>query len=134
PRGPSTHIRRDPKCETAFILVARLNPSDQVMSIGLAYCRRTWCHHLALDFLALHPRALDAPRRMSAVGSGIAYGLVQLTGNLGISRIWGEATQHSAPFYEKLLEVRPIHDLFIIEALEMAAIRRRQSKLEAGSC
>jgi len=67
--------------------------------------------------------------RVSGVGSGITYGLVQLAKALNISRVWGEATANSASFYEKLLEKSPIHDLFLIEAREMAAITKRQENL-----
>jgi hypothetical protein len=72
---------------------------------------------------------LNNPHQISGTGSGIVYGLVLLAAALAIPRIWGEATARSAPFYEKLLELKPIGDLFIIEAPEMAPIRRRQSKL-----
>jgi hypothetical protein len=66
---------------------------------------------------------------VSGIGSGIVFGLVQLAGALNIRRIWGEATANSAPFYEKLLAVSPVQDLFIIEAREMAAITERQQKI-----
>ena len=122
-------VRRDPKCETAFIMVATTRHLNRDVPVGLAYCRRTWCHHLALDFLALHPGALAQDWRVDGVGSGIVFGLVQLAKTLDIARIWGEATVNSAPFYEKLLEVSPIQDLFVIEAREMAAIIKRQEKI-----
>ena len=35
---------------------------------------------------------------------------------------------NSAPFYEKLLAVSPIEDLFVIEARKMGAITKRQEK------
>lgn len=127
--GLQRAIRRDPKCEVAFIMVAATRRKHRAEPVGLAYCRRTWCHHLALDFLAVHPCALTPDWRVSGVGSGIVFGLVQLAGALGIPRIWGEATANSAPFYEKLLAVSPIQDLFIIEAREMAAIAKRQAKI-----
>ena len=66
---------------------------------------------------------------MSGVGSGVVFGLVQLAKALGVSRIWGEATRNSAAFYEKLLAVSPVQDLFIIEEPEMAAITKRQEKI-----
>ena len=122
-------IRRDTKCEVAFIMIAAIRRKDRDLPVGLAYCRRTWCHHLVLDFLALHPRALGQNWPMTGVGSGIMFGLVQLANSLGISRIWGEATYSSAPFYEKLLAVHPVQDLFLIEAIEMAAIAKRQEKI-----
>jgi len=117
-------LHQDAICEVAFVLLARLRSPHRESSIGLAYCRRTWCHHLALDFLALHPRALGSDPRIIGTGSGIVYGLVQLASVLEIPRIWGEATVHSAGFYEELLGVQLIRDLFVIEAPEMSAIRR----------
>lgn len=120
-------IHRDERCEVAFILIATARQSGRDVPLGLAYCRRTWCHHLALDFLALHPRTLDERGQVAGVGSGIVFGLVQLAEVLRVARIWGEATAHSAPFYERLLALRPILDLFTIEAREMAAIRSRQA-------
>jgi len=110
-------------------MVATIRQGRRDLPVGLAYCRRTWCHHLALDFLALHPRALDQTGRVSGIGSGIVFGLVQLARALNIRRIWGEATVNSAPFYEKLLAVSPVQDLFVIEFREMAAITKRQEKI-----
>jgi hypothetical protein len=115
--------------EVAFILIATIVEGNHELPIGLAYCRRTWCHHLALDFLALHPRTLDEQKHVAGVGSGIVYCLVRLADALGIRRIWGEATAHSAPFYEKLLGRAPIWDLFEIESREMKAIQNRQAKI-----
>jgi hypothetical protein len=126
--GLKRSIERDEWCEIAFIMVASIRQGRREVPVGLAYCRRTWCHHLALDFLALHPCALEQPGRMNGVGSGIVFGLVQLAKALRIPRVWGEATVHSAPFYEKLLAVAPIQDLFIIEAGEMEAISSRQDR------
>lgn len=122
-------IRRNPKCEVAFIMTATIRHGRLDLPVGLGYCRRTWCHHLALDFLAVHPRALDRSRRVSGVGSGIAFGLVRLANALNIPRIWGEATVNSASFYESLLAVSSVQDLFIIEAAEMAAIVKRQENI-----
>ena len=122
-------MQRDTRCEVAFIMVATIRQGRQNLPVGLAYCRRTWCHHLALDFLALHPRALDQAWRVSGIGSGIIFGLVQLAKALRIRRIWGEATVNSAPFYEKLLAVSPVRDLFVIETQEMTAITKRQNKI-----
>jgi len=122
-------IRRDSKCEVAFIMVAAIRRENRDLPIGLAYCRRTWCHHFALDFLALHPRVLRQSCRVSGVGSGIMFGLVQLANAFAVPRIWGEATVSSAPFYEKLLAVHRVQDLFVIEAPEMAAIAERQKKI-----
>ena len=39
--------------------------------------------------------------------------------------IWGEATATSARFYEKVLEIRPVKDLFIIQRDTMRDIAQR---------
>jgi len=122
-------FNRNKRCEVAFILIATTQLGNHEMPIGLAYCRRTWCHHLAIDFLALHPHTLDEREQVAGVGSGIVYGLVRLAKALRIRRIWGEATVHSAPFYERLLALAPILDLFVIESREMTAIQNRQAKI-----
>jgi hypothetical protein len=127
--GLCRNVRAEPTCEIAFIMVATIRQGRGNLAVGLAYCRRTWCHHLALDFLALHPRALNPAWPVSGIGSGIIFGLVQLAGALNIRRIWGEATVNSAPFYEKLLAVSPVQDVFMIELREMTAITKRQEKL-----
>jgi hypothetical protein len=122
-------LTRNKRCEVAFILIATTKVRGREIPIGLAYCRRTWCHHLALDFLALHPRILGGREQIAGVGSGIVFGLVKLAKMLHARRIWGEATVHSAPFYERLLGLVPTLDLFVIEAREMAEIRSRQAKI-----
>lgn len=110
-------------------MIAMIRRGRLDVPMGLAYCRRTWCHHLALDFLAVHPRALEQTPLVSGVGSGIVFGLVQLARSLEITHIWGEATKHSATFYEKLLAAAPVQDLFVIQAPEMKAITKRQEKI-----
>jgi hypothetical protein len=127
--GLYREIQAETKCEVAFIMVASIRLGRRDVPVGLAYCRRTWCHHLALDFLALHPRALAPTLRVSGFGSGIVFGLVQLAKVLKVRRIWGETTVHSAPFYEKLLAVSPVRDLFIIDTREMDAITERQNRI-----
>lgn len=129
--GLQRKIRREPKCEVAFIMVATMRHGRRDLPIGLAYCRRTWCHHLALDFLASHPRMLTALPPAEGLGSGIIFCLVQLANALNIPRIWGEATANSAGFYERLLAVSPVQDLFVIESPGMTAITRRQQKISA---
>src|SRR2546423_23683 len=49
-------IRQNQQAEISFLLLARADwlPSSSVL--GLAQCRRTYCHHLILEFLSVHPR------------------------------------------------------------------------------
>lgn len=40
--------------------------------------------------------------------------LMGLADSLGMETLWGEATASSASFYEKVLRIRPMKDLFIV--------------------
>lgn len=91
--------------------------------LALAYCRRTWCHHLVLDFLAVRPGLTFAKQPVSGIGSGVLARLMDMADSLGMETMWGEATASSAPFYEKVLQFRPVKDLFIVRRDAMRSVR-----------
>lgn len=117
--------RRSERAEIAFLLVASAEWAKRYKFLALAYCRRTWCHHLALDFLAVRPGLTFANQPISGMGAGILFSLSDLADALGMEMIWGEATASSARFYEKVLEIRPVKDLFIIRRDMMRDIAQR---------
>lgn len=99
-------IRRDPKAEVAMILVAGATWRTATPILGFAYFRRSWSHHLIVDFLSAHPRVIDGkPERIRGVGTGLINQLVAVAEAMKIPCIWGEATSHSAPFYQRALGV-----------------------------
>src|SRR5687768_3144156 len=51
-------IRKDPQCEAVFILIAHARWHALSPILGFCFCRRTWCHHIILDFAAAHPNAI----------------------------------------------------------------------------
>ena len=116
-------IRRNHRAEVAFLLVASADWARRYKFLALAYCRRTWCHHLVLDFLAVRPGLTFANQPVSGMGTGILFSLTNLAEALGMEMIWGEATASSAPFYEKILQSSPVQDLFIIRGETMRGIR-----------
>ena len=117
-------IRRNKRAEMAFLLVASAEWAKRYKFLALAYCRRTWCHHLVLDFLAVRPGLTFANQPIYGIGAGILFSLTKLADSLGIETIWGEATASSATFYEKVLQIRPVKDLFIIHRDTMERIQR----------
>ena len=117
-------MRRNKCAEIAFLLVASAEWAKRYKFIALAYCRRTWCHHLVLDFLAVRPGLTFANQPIYGIGAGILFSLTKLADSLGIETIWGEATASSATFYEKVLQIRPVKDLFIIHRDTMERIQR----------
>lgn len=121
-------VRRNKQVEVSFLLMARAAwfPSSVP---GLVQCRRTYCHHFILEFLAVHPSVVGkvAPR-VQGVGSGLLYSLAELAGTLGAPLIWGEATVHSAQFYAKALGVPAIEDYFFIRDSILEHCRRAFSE------
>src|SRR5256885_8082263 len=101
-------IRRNERAEIAFLLVASAEWVKRYKFLALAYCRRTWCHHLVLDFLAVHPGVSFAKQPIYGIGAGILFSLTNFASALGMNTIWGEATARSAPFYEKVLQISPV--------------------------
>src|SRR5437870_10258816 len=50
-----TAIRRNERAEIAFLLVASAAWMKRYKFLAVAYCRRTWRHHLVRDFLTVRP-------------------------------------------------------------------------------
>ena len=132
-------IRRNKRAELAFLLVASAAWAKPYKFLALAYCRRTWCHHLVLDFLAVRPGLTFANQPISGMGSGILAALMDLADSLGMETMWGEATASSASFYKKVLQLPSVKDLFIVHRAamqEMAqtyfANQKRRLAIETG--
>jgi hypothetical protein len=126
-------IRRNERAELAFLMVASAEWSKRYKFLALAYCRRTWCHHLVLDFLAVRPGVSFAGQPIRGIGTGILASLMGLADSLGMETMWGEATASSAPFYERVLKTKPIKDLFIIRRKTMQRIFRDHVRKEERS-
>ena len=96
-------VKRQPAGELGFLLVARplWKPSPAVL--GIAWCWRTWCHHIVLDFLAVHPATNDPAGGYKGMGSAMLRGVAMVAREIACPLVWGEATATSARFYEKCL-------------------------------
>lgn len=103
------------RAELAFLMVASAAWAKPHKFLALAYCRRTWCHHLVLDFLAVRPGVSFANQPIRGIGSGILATLAGLADSLSMETMWGEATASSAAFYEKVLKIYPVKDLFVLQ-------------------
>ena len=118
-------VRREPQGEFGMMLLAKPTWRASAPVLGFCFARRSWCHHLNVDFLGVHPRVLgNARERVHGVGTGLLYQLVQLADEFRISCIWGEATVNSAGFYERALGIKAISDHFFIEGEAMAHCRK----------
>ncbi|PWU16002.1 MAG: hypothetical protein C5B50_14275 [Verrucomicrobia bacterium] len=119
-------IATSPQAEVSFILLAKADWFQSSSALGLAQCRRTYCHNLILEFLEVHPLVVGKTAPViEGVGSGILFGLAEMAGRLGIGSIWGEATAHSAPFYAKAIGVGQIDDQFSMRGGALEHCRRK---------
>ena len=103
--------------------IARSRPAGFIFGIAVAApmsaaCSRrsgpstlvcTWCHHLIVDFLFVHPRICGKIEPVKGVGVGLLQGICLIARSLQCKRVWGEATLDSASFYEHHLH-RTVED------------------------
>jgi hypothetical protein len=118
-------ISGDTQDEVGFLLVAESVWENTPQTLAMAWCRRTWCHHIVLDFLACHPFVFDPRSGFSGIGSAMLVALGLVTARLDIHLIWGEATSVSAGFYSKrVLGGQPVTDHFFIQDTHLASLQR----------
>jgi hypothetical protein len=105
-------IASQPQAEIGFLLVAKPTWKPAPRTLGIAWCRRTWCNHIVLDFLAAHPSTLG--KDYAGIGTALLYSTARVAGRIQAPLVWGEATALSAPFYRRVLDVEGILDHFFI--------------------
>lgn len=102
--------------EVALVLIVRPAWDSPIPTLGIAHLRRTWCNHLFLEFLALHPQVLLRRReKVSSVGLAMLHQIVALAERINAPCIRGEATEGSHTWYEQRLAVQEVRDHFFIE-------------------
>lgn len=110
-------ITADPQGEYCFHL--KVTADWFPASLGGAMVRRTWCHHLMIDFLFVHPRICGKVTHVRGVGIEILRAICLIARALNCKRVWGEATLDSAPFYNRQLH-QTVEDHFHIERPQIA--------------
>lgn len=120
-------VGASPRCEVGFILVAKADGPESLATPAVAWCRRTWCNHLVLDFLAVHPALNDPKGGYKGMGFAMFIGIALIAERLGCQLVWGEATETSCTFYQKLLGGTPVLDHFFFGPEALAALRRELS-------
>jgi hypothetical protein len=119
-------LARHPDAEISVVFIARGDWFSDSAVIGFAQCRRTYCHHLILEFLATHPRIIaKSGIKVTGIGAGLVCALAEVAGLLGMKAVWGEATRNSAPFYTKLFSGPQVTDHFFIQDGVMDHCRRK---------
>lgn len=83
--------------------------------LGGAMIRRAWHHHLALDFLFVHPRIAGKLVNVKSVGLQLLQAVCLIAHTLDCQRVWGETTEDSASFYRRYLK-QPVDDRFALDS------------------
>jgi hypothetical protein len=83
-------------------------------SLGGAMVRRTWSHHLMIDFLFMHPQVCSRMVNVKSIGFNLLRAICLIADTLRCKRVWGEATEDSSAFYQSCLG-GVIEDMFSIE-------------------
>lgn len=117
-----SRVQRQPGIELGFLLIARPRWKPAPAVLGLAWCRRTWCHHIVLDFLAIHPATNDPDGGYKGMGGAMLRGVATVAREIDCPLVWGEATATSARFYEKMLGGEIIQDHFFIRSQQLASL------------
>jgi len=121
------------QAEVALLLLARADWFPRSPIIGLAQCRRTYCHHIVLEFLSVHPAIVGGIEpEIRGVGKGLVYALVELSGATGVPLIWGEATANSASFYSRILATPGVQDHFFIRGNTLERCRQQFRRILFG--
>jgi len=118
-----TSIASQPQAEIGFLLVAKPTWKPAPQTLGIAWCRRTWCNHIVLDFLAAHPNTLG--KDYAGIGTALLYSIARVAGRIKAPLVWGEATALSAQFYRRVLDVEGILDHFFVPDLTLEKMRAR---------
>lgn len=111
-------IANSPEGEFCFYL--KVSADWFPASLGGAMIRRTWCNHLMIDFLFVHPSISGKAVNVKGVGISLLQAVCMIAQLLGCLLVWGEATRDSATFYARQLE-RSILDRFDIRPDEITA-------------
>ena len=119
-------VTRQPEAEVSLVLVVRADWFPHSRVLGLAQCRRTYCNHLIIEFLSVHPAIVGgAAPHVRGTGAGLIYSLAEVAGSVGVPLIWGEATAHSAPFYAKTCRLPKVQDYFFLRKKCLRFCRRQ---------
>jgi hypothetical protein len=109
------HIRDNPYAEVGCLALLKCEWFPPSETIGFIHFRRTWCNRIVLDYLATHPNLAKKPSgfefEVRGAGTALLCSLSIIARDLDCDLIWGEATQGSCGFYQKVLKLESVKDL-----------------------
>lgn len=102
-------------------------------SLGGAMVRRTWCNHLMVDFLFVHPSISGKAVNVKSIGLRLLQAICLIAETIGCPLVWGEATRDSASFYERQLH-QPVKDRFEVASTLISQLAAALEAKRVTSC
>jgi len=118
-------IRDNPHVEVTVLVLIRAPWLRTNKLVGMCHLRRTWCNNVYIDFLTVHPRALAGRNRPEGIGTALLYFVTCIAKEINAASIWGEATQNSATFYQKVFSKPGIKDLIFLKKKDYTSFSDR---------
>ncbi|RFC52738.1 MAG: hypothetical protein DVB22_000321 [Verrucomicrobia bacterium] len=122
PQDVEARATQHPRNEFGFALLMQMPEGRIWRTVGFSHLRRLWSGNLCLEFLGSM-----APKGCSGVGQQMLAYLSLIARGVGASEIWGECTEGSRGFYQRvktdLLKAKLDEDLrtksFTLAALQL---------------
>ena len=124
-------IADEPESEFCFYL--KVTADWFPASLGGAMVRRTWCNHLMIDFLFVHPSISGKAVNVKSIGLRLLQAICLIAETIGCPLVWGEATRESASFYERQLH-QAVKDRFEITSTLISQLAAALEAKRVTSC
>jgi hypothetical protein len=109
-------IQDNPRAEVTVFVGAKARWRKHDRLIGILLFRRTWANNVYVHYITSHPEYNPGGKwEGSGIGTAITICLTEIAKKIDAGVIWGETTQNSVRFYEKLLGTSGIKDRLYIE-------------------
>jgi hypothetical protein len=112
-------VNADPSAEVAVFAVIRATYGASNRVVGFCLFRRTWCNHLAIDFLSTNPEGSTAKKpKIQAAGVALAGFVCAIAKALSCPVVWLETTEGSAGVYGRWFGRSAVKDLLALPAAD----------------
>lgn len=116
-------VRNNPHEEVGMLVLAKSTLAGAAMA-GVCHFRRTWCNNVMVDFLAVHPREVRSEQsRFKGLGSCLLWYVAEFADELEAETLWLEATQNSAPAYQRIFGLEAVKDLVVLSRSQYTVFR-----------
>lgn len=108
-------IRQEANGEFVGLILATAEWNAPCSTLGFCFFRRTWCNHIAVDFLATHPCLQRSESEILGVGTALLYAIGEVAQEIFAPTIWAETTDLSVKYYQKLFKIPTLKDILILD-------------------